>query len=316
MVRKIKICMVFFIFISPYLYGDGGMFIPPDPEAYMEEDYQIGFIRWNGSREELVLVPHFRGNVKEFLWVVPFPSYPEVDTFSLDVIKELNEATYVEYDYGYGCMGGVEGKGYGDEVGNTILESYEKGIYRFEVWRVTDAEDFVKKIDSLKFSSANADTVIQYYIDKDWNYFVVVRLKDLEVDSGIIQPIKFTFSHGRCVYPLFISSISNADDMGCLIIVASTVPLKPEFYLDETFATKLTDNRIKKLKRDYPLASAQVEDMKYLMRFETEYLGVYQDIEFKEDEDFQEIGMRLDFSPLLIFTGVIFKLRKKKKEFS
>lgn len=56
--------------------ADGGIFVPKD--YYSAETTQKAFIYYVNQTENMVVLASFKGNAKDFAWVIPTPNKPEI----------------------------------------------------------------------------------------------------------------------------------------------------------------------------------------------------------------------------------------------
>ena len=124
-----KLLFLFFtfsLFLPISVSADGGLF--PPPNFYVGHTDQKAVIFHDQGIETLILSITFQGNAKDFGWVVPTPTRPEVDKSSDELFLALEELTRKPIIYqDKGLMptmleGGVE-----------VLETKEVGIYEIKI---------------------------------------------------------------------------------------------------------------------------------------------------------------------------------------
>jgi hypothetical protein len=87
--------------------ADGKFYAPPETVP-PDLPYQRAFIAHDGSRELLILQSKCRGDAKDFGWVVPVPSLPELASMSRDncdwLFRKLDRATAPEVVHPHGWL--------------------------------------------------------------------------------------------------------------------------------------------------------------------------------------------------------------------
>jgi hypothetical protein len=88
--------------------GDGCFVFKWDKAIDITEPSQKAIIVYDSGREDLLLQVKYEGPLKEFGWLIPVPSVPEVSKGSMDAFYELSQLTQEQAVY---LTAGIEGKG-------------------------------------------------------------------------------------------------------------------------------------------------------------------------------------------------------------
>lgn len=194
-------------------FGDGGMV--PGSDAMVVEYGQVAVLSHFGGTEQLAVASRFGGEGGGFAWILPVPARPEVDSFRLDFVYELQEFARPLQRGGFGCgepaplMGGER---YGaDSLGVERLEGGVVGDYEYEVLEVSSAESLAGYLERLGYRpGSGAVPVFNHYLDKSWRHFVVARVRDsLSRYEYHNVGISLRFASDSLVYPLYISRLGS-----------------------------------------------------------------------------------------------------------
>ncbi|TES91112.1 MAG: DUF2330 domain-containing protein [Candidatus Cloacimonadota bacterium] len=231
--KNIWFFLVLLIFIVPSLSGDGGII----PHHY-EEIYETGqtaFITFKNNKEALMLLVEVSGEETEFMWLFPCPSLPEVDSANSSIFYDLavfSAPRYVKRGWEGCCESGdyypLEDKygGRGEDNGVDPIYNGSVGFLNYEVLYVTESESLVSYLEDNEYSvPSNAEEIFQFYINKNWNYFIAAVCDTENANwsnyGTNIQPLKISFSTNKPVYPLRISRIGSIDSEIVIYIVAN-----------------------------------------------------------------------------------------------
>ena len=216
--RKILIFLIVlaagFIFYPISINADGGVFSRPD--YWVRESGQKAVIFYDKGKEILVLSMTFRGDAKDFGWVIPVPQKPEVSKGSDEIFTSLSEITR-----GYGYYGSVplmmaplnlmEAR---SKV--TVIETKKIDYYDIVVLSATDSQALANWLfdNGYQYPEESA-YILNNYISNHW-YFVAVKISPEaqgaeEVISALKEghtiPLKLEFDSQAIIYPLRISAI-------------------------------------------------------------------------------------------------------------
>jgi len=203
--------------------ADGGMVAPPD--VAIAEYGQVAIVRHQDGMEQLSVASSFQSRATDFAWILPLPAEPGVDSFSMDLLYELQYYCRPLYrsGSGFGCAGADYGaERSGDSLGVEELGEGVIGQYAYQVLRTAEPETLAAYLSDRGYElPSNAGAVFGHYTAKNWQYFVVARLQDsIEYDYGRSVGIRLTFATDSAVYPLYISRLSSDYSGVVLYIVA------------------------------------------------------------------------------------------------
>ncbi len=206
-------------------FADGGMVVPPD--VAIAEFGQVAVIRHQDGMEQLSVASSFRSEATDFAWIVPLPAEPVVDSFPLGLLDELQYYCRPLYrgSSGFGCSDAVVSpyRTWGDSLGVEEIERGVIGAYDYRVLRTAVPDTLAVYLTSHGYSlPSNASSVFGHYTAKNWQYFVVARLRDSTgyYDYGRSVGIRLTFATDSAVYPLYISRLSSEYSGVVLYVVA------------------------------------------------------------------------------------------------
>jgi hypothetical protein len=203
--------------------ADGGMVAPPD--VGIEEFGQVAIIRYQDGEEQLSVASSFRSEAADFAWILPLPTEPAVDSFRLALLGALQFHSRPIYRYGsgFGCAADVYyGGRNSDSLGVEEIERGVIGAYDYHVLRASEAETLAAYLVGQGYELPdNAASVFGHYTAKNWQYFVVARLRDsVEYDYDRSVGIRLTFATDSLVYPLYISRLSSEYSAVVLYVIA------------------------------------------------------------------------------------------------
>jgi len=204
-----------FTFVPFNIKGDGGVF--PPPHYWIKESDQKAVIFYEKGKETLILSITFRGDAKDFGWVIPVPQKPKITKGSDEIFTSLQEITqkYKKYrDIGIRKMG--IGAPLMTEESVTIIETKKIDYYDITILSATDAQALAKWLldNGYQYPEESA-YILNDYINNQW-YFVAVKISPeamgaeeviRELKEGHTTPLKLEFDSGTIIYPLRISSI-------------------------------------------------------------------------------------------------------------
>lgn len=204
--------------------ADGGMVAPPD--VAIAEFGQVAIIRHQEGIEQLSVASSFRSEASDFAWILPLPAEPEVDSFNMELLYELQFHCRPLYrgGSGFGCAGDAMSElgRNSDSLGVEEIERGVTGAYEYLVLRTAEPETLAGYLAGHGYAlPTNASSVFAHYTAKNWQYFVVARLSDsaeYEYDRSV--GIRLTFASDSAVYPLYISRLSSEYSAVVLYVVA------------------------------------------------------------------------------------------------
>ena len=214
--RKILLGLIILSLFLPGIVSADGVIFPP-PNYYVAETDQKAVLFYDKGVETLILSITFTGNAKDFAWVVPTPSRPEVDKASSELFLSLEELTRPprgrQWTDGYN-LGAAPTM---EKSAVEVLETKEVGIYEIKVLAASKADALAKWLSENGYQfPEKGGYVLEDYIKNKWYYTAVkirpeVVWKDIteKLRTGQAAPLKLTFKSDKIVYPLKITSLTS-----------------------------------------------------------------------------------------------------------
>lgn len=194
---SILILTLFLTLFAPSVLADGGFF----PPVYYNEDIfeptQKGIILHDGTQEQLIIQATYKGEMDDFAWIIPVPSYPDIDKTSSYLFEELHFLTQPDYKRAprlfqrtimYASEGMTKSM---DSLGNsvTVHEQRQIGIYNVTVLSSRDPKSLLNWLSENEYRvSLEAESILDFYIQKKW-YFIAMRVNLAPLDEKLIASL-------------------------------------------------------------------------------------------------------------------------------
>ena len=203
------------------------LIIYPPPYPIIETS-QKAVIWYEAGIETLILSTTFRGNAKDFGWLIPVPAKPEVDKASDELFTALEDLTRPKVDVDRGPLDiplgitGLEEKRLAP-AGPTVIETKEVDIFDIIVLDAKNQQGLTDWLSRNGYSyPADRDHIIKSYIEQNW-YFVAVKVNSgalgfaqTALRDGHATPLKITFPTSQIIYPIRLSGpgipVSSSSD--------------------------------------------------------------------------------------------------------
>ncbi|MCP4571420.1 MAG: DUF2330 domain-containing protein [bacterium] len=272
--------------------------------AYLDWDEDAGF-------EQLTIRPGFRGDARDFVWLVPVPSEPGVDVADAAFFGSLRAATepiWRDRDEGWSCdrntsiMSPDEGMSV-DLISSQVIDVYEVLV----VW----AEDADALADSLlqwgHLHDGNVEEVtpiLEDYVAEGWS-FVAARIDSAAFVAayphaaegywytGALRPLVFGFETDQPVYPMRLSRVS-ADRKTWIELYVEADHRYEHPRLDAVYANRFSEGELDALRRQSPLVADRLEAGRLLTRLQ----GVISPAHMTEDFFVQRARDDREFRPI------------------
>ena len=184
----VLICTLFI----PSAVADGGFFPPVYYAEDIYEPTQKGVIVFDGNTELLILQVAYEGEMNDFAWIIPVPSYPNINKTSSYIFEELHYLTEPEYKRApnlfFGTLGGSTKMQLSEGV--TVHEQMQVGIYEVTILSSENPEELINWLNNNNYSvSSKAEPVLDFYIQKGW-YFIAMRINLVPYDERLINSLK------------------------------------------------------------------------------------------------------------------------------
>lgn len=192
-----------------------GFFVWKNEQIDIHEPEQKVLIVFDEGVEDLVLSVKFEGAPKEFGWIVPLPSVPDMFPEDILLFEELSRATQMRQFWRSERGARLNMSMGGDAV--QVVKTETVGIYESTILRADNGgalRDWLKK-HGFRLPHGS-EKVLGRYAKKGW-VFAALRIQPPEADStraqelasGTIQPVRFRFKYDEPVFPLEVSSLGR-----------------------------------------------------------------------------------------------------------
>ncbi|MCC6445697.1 MAG: DUF2330 domain-containing protein [Armatimonadetes bacterium] len=213
------------LWLAGAVSADGILFPSQGSRRDISEPEQKAFIRFQEGKEDLVIQATYKGDARDFAWVVPVPSRPEkVEAFKSALFQELSRLTSDSRGSKSMSAGGFGGGA--DSGAVTLLERKQAGIYDVSVLAAQDPEALIGWLNEngYLFPEKGAG-VVSDYISRGW-VFVAMRITvksrkvQKQLREGTVQPLRLTFDTPQMVYPMKLTALGGRKT-GVLLYVAA-----------------------------------------------------------------------------------------------
>jgi hypothetical protein len=215
-VKKIFVAISLAALILPAVASADGVIFPP-PDYWVQETDQKAVIFHEKNVETMVVSITFRGNAKNFSWIVPTPTRPDVSKSTDELFTALAKLTEPQYDYRVMPMYSGGAEALPADQGVTVVETKKVEYYDITVLEADNPDALTKWLTDNKYKfPEEAKYLLNDYIDNKW-YFTAIKIDTGSLSAGVeaqlaeghAVPLKFTFSSSKIVYPLKISGIAE-----------------------------------------------------------------------------------------------------------
>lgn len=217
--RKFLIIFTALLVLSPGLAkADGALFSPP--LYYMHENEQRAVIWQEGNSETLILSFEFKGDAKDFGWVVPTPTQPQVSKSSDELFTSLAKLTTPEIDQVEAVPLMMAPNTLLEDKGVAVVEAKEVGIYKTSILKASDQEALYNWLKENGYQyPEQGKYILDEYIQKGW-FFTACQVRPEaaseltaeQLRGGHATPLKLKFASDKIIYPLKISSLIQYQD--------------------------------------------------------------------------------------------------------
>ncbi|MDD4049740.1 MAG: DUF2330 domain-containing protein [Candidatus ainarchaeum sp.] len=328
--KKIYLIIFLFLFIfSSNLFADG-CFIPFDSSKDIIEPNQTGIIIYNDMQEQLILGVNYKGDSNDFVWLIPVPSYPEIDVYNNILFYELSYITRPDIITGgsFFIIGGSSEFNSEDLV--IIHEQKTLDTYDFTILSSNDSSSMIDWLNNNSYNISNdSEKIISEYIEKEY-YFIAIKINnEKEIFEGNLQPISITFKTDQIIYPLKISSINKSKSEILLYIFSDSktkiennnkfklefsklVDLDPNkfvidysFYLDDYRNNDFNLSYLKKYGGEIYTIDTLIKDKMFLTKYRAvlDYTEMVDDLIIVPDNNNDEF-IKKDYKVYYIIMGI------------
>ena len=215
-----KYVLIFFILLAIFGFSsgrtkaDGGVFYPPG--YYMSETGQKALIYYQNQTENLVVSTSFQGNSKDFAWVIPTPSKPEIFKSDVSLFTTLQKITKTS-DYSSRVYDAMPTLGTKSESSVQVIEEKTIDIYDTVILKATDDKALAQWLQDNGYTfPQNKSYLLQDYINNNW-YFVIAKIQNVltqdseikeQLSTGTITPLRLQFQSSKIIYPMKLTRLA------------------------------------------------------------------------------------------------------------
>ena len=201
------------ILIPGLAKADGGMFYPREYPVF--ENGQKAFIYHANGTENLVVAPSYQGLAKDFIWVMPTPSEPQVNKSSQTVFTSLRDLTIqdlpaVTDTMSFSALTATEEKSAVEIIDQKTIDAYDTVTLKasseaaLSNWMQSNGYVFPTELNYL----------LGDYVTSGW-YFVLIKIRaeaqetvTADLNTGSVTPLRFTFKSEKIIYPMKITKMA------------------------------------------------------------------------------------------------------------
>jgi len=209
--------------------ADGGIFYPRD--YYSAETTQKAFIYFADQTENMVVLASFKGNAKDFVWVIPTPSEPEINKGSVDLFNTLASITKLtetgpDVVYNQGLLGVGAGAPKSPPV--EVISEKTVDVFDTVVLKATDENALAKWLSDHGYSfPEDQSSNLKSYVDDGW-YFAIAKINSNivsgggivpQLEEGTLTPLRLTFQTDKIIYPMKLTGIALAQSASPAMIL-------------------------------------------------------------------------------------------------
>lgn len=235
----LTICSIFL----PININADGMIVTPE-RYIMQESGQKAVIFYEKGKETLILSMSFKGDAKDFGWVIPVPQKPEVNKGSDEIFTSIEIITNKykrNYYNGLDLMAPLAMEAGRTSEPVTVIETKKIDYYDVAVLSAIDSQALAKWLSDNGYQYPEESAyILNDYIQNEW-YFVAVKISPeaagaTEVIKGLeeghVSPLKIEFDSDAIIYPLRISAIESGQGI---------IKLSDNLFLNQERAKHLKD---------------------------------------------------------------------------
>jgi len=227
-----------------------GCFTPPDPSVpIVQAGERILFAMENGVVTAHIQI-QYAGDAKDFGWLLPLPSVPEMELGTDELFAALTTNTQPKYrlvqKYDGNCgfnpanRGGVlsptaggtgaGGNGAADSAGGSpLVIQASVGPYDYAVLKADSQDDMLKWLaDNRYFVPAGTDQTVGAYI-RPGAFFLALKLQSGK-SAGDLQPVVLRYPADVPTIPIVLTSVAAQPNMGIQVWMLGTGRAIPRNY--------------------------------------------------------------------------------------
>lgn len=242
-----------------------GCFAPPDPSVPVVQAGERIVFATDGGQVTAHIQIQYAGDAKDFGWLLPLPSLPEMELGSDELFTQLIAQTQPKYRIVYAntCGNGVGGSVNAPTAGGAYSDSVDAGAYTplvaqdsigpydYAVLKADRKDEMFQWLtDNHYFVPAGTDDVVAPYVHEG-AYFLALKLQSGK-SAGDLQPVVVRYASDLPMIPIVLTSVTAQPDMGIQVWMLGASRAIPRNY----FHTVLDDAAI-----DWGSAGANYQDV-------------------------------------------------------
>ena len=227
-----------------------GCFTPPDPSVpIVQAGERILYAMENGVVTAHIQI-QYAGDAKDFGWLLPLPSVPEMELGTDELFAPLTTTTQPKYrlvqKYDGNCgfnpsnrLGGAQaptaggtgsGGASGDNAGNSpLVIQASVGPYDYAVLKADNKDDMLQWLaDNHYFVPAGTDQTVGAYI-RPGAFFLALKLQSGKA-AGDLQPVVVRYPADLPIIPIVLTSVAAQPNMGIQVWMLGTGRAIPRNY--------------------------------------------------------------------------------------
>ncbi|MBI4673555.1 MAG: DUF2330 domain-containing protein [Chloroflexi bacterium] len=217
------------VFSASTAYACGcGIYIPRDGDAQVAQERSL--LRWDGTREMIVMSLGVLGGSKQAAIILPVPSKADVQLADAKIFDELDELTKPlerqETEWVFMPVLGAGARapeGVGGAPPVTVLSRQNLGPFDVANLAATDAAALKTWLDENGFALDPRTTeILAPNIEKNWT-FVAVRVQPEQASlqlQGDLAPLAIAFDSLELVYPMRSTALADNQQTVVLYVLA------------------------------------------------------------------------------------------------
>lgn len=189
-----------------------GIYVPREGNAQVSQERSV--IRWDGTREDIIMSLGVLGSSQEAAVILPVPAQAQVQLGNAKIFAELDEYTkpLVQEKHVWNLSMPLAGSAAPAGARVSVLSRQELGPFDVVNLAASDADALKTWFDENGFNFApQIAEVMKPYVEQEWT-FVAVRLQpgqSAQTLSGNLDPLWVTFESHQLLYPMRPSAMAK-----------------------------------------------------------------------------------------------------------
>ena len=218
------ICINIFLLFPTVVSADGILISHEREDIYQPS--QKAIIVFDNETEQLIIQSKYEGNITDFGWIVPLPSYPKVENANELLFMAFHEITFPENYVASNDLFDLMNEGSKIEV----LEKVQIGPYDVSILSANDSDSLLEWLKNNRYNfldKKNAGEILDYYIKNKW-FFVAIKVDVIRNKNEIVNK-----------YRAIDERISNVNNLVKFISEDTFEDIKEKKTYEDSFFRKL-----------------------------------------------------------------------------